>query len=205
MAATSRHYSGMVDPRGHGRPQSRIAEAQEWATERRAIWAEASRVYEAARLAALDAAGLVEDGLEIDIGQTPEETRRGRVCFAGTLFRTIGAAACFAIAKATNSDMLQRPRLRRLSDQPDQPCAPDPLRRRPGDGGDGARAVVCRPWHDGRAAPGDRQRLPPHLHPARRHGHLRRWKLRGTRSIEQAAYYRVSRATACSSAASTSA
>ena len=74
-AATSRHYSGMVDPRGHGRPQSRVAEAQEWATERRAIWAEASRVYAAARLAALDAAGLVEDGREIAIGQTPEETR----------------------------------------------------------------------------------------------------------------------------------
>ena len=74
-AATSRHYSGTVDPRGHDRLQSRIAEAQGWADERRRIWAEASRSYEAARLAALDAAGLVEDGREITIGQTPEEVR----------------------------------------------------------------------------------------------------------------------------------
>jgi hypothetical protein len=74
-AATSRHYSDMVDPRGHGRPQRRVSEAQEWAAERTRLWAEASRVYAAARLAALDAAGLVVDGCEIVIGQTPEEIR----------------------------------------------------------------------------------------------------------------------------------
>lgn len=74
-AATARHYSGMTDPRGLGRPESRVSEADEWAAERARLWAEASRAYAAARLAALDAAGLVVDGREITIGQTTEEIR----------------------------------------------------------------------------------------------------------------------------------
>lgn len=72
-SATARHYSGTIDPRGHGRPESRISEAQTWAMERSAIYWEASRSYEAARAAALDAAGLIVDGREITIGPTLEE------------------------------------------------------------------------------------------------------------------------------------
>lgn len=74
-AATARHYTGMVDPRGHGRPESRVAEARAEAAIERDRWVEAERHYAEARLSALAAAGLVEDGREIPIGQTPEEAR----------------------------------------------------------------------------------------------------------------------------------
>jgi len=78
-AATARHYGGMSDPRGLGRPEIRISEADEYAA---ACWAEHARADLAyhgrggARETALRAAGLLgEDGREIQIGETSAEAR----------------------------------------------------------------------------------------------------------------------------------
>jgi hypothetical protein len=78
-AATARHYGGISDPRGLGRPESRVAEANEYAA---ACWAEharADRAYHGrggARETALRAAGLIgDDGREIQIGATSAEDR----------------------------------------------------------------------------------------------------------------------------------
>lgn len=51
--AAARHYAGMVDPRGLGRIEGRVAEPEAFARDARVHWATLTRAYETARAAAL--------------------------------------------------------------------------------------------------------------------------------------------------------
>jgi len=68
--AAARHYAGMVDPRGLGRIERRVAEPEEFARDARVHWATLTRAYEAMR-----AAALAEEGYDESLrgGQTEAE------------------------------------------------------------------------------------------------------------------------------------
>jgi hypothetical protein len=74
-AATARHYDGMVDPRGLGRPEQRMAESDAYAQELCAHWRTLSDAYQARRAQMLADAG-ADESLACQPTEEEEASRR---------------------------------------------------------------------------------------------------------------------------------